>query len=88
MLQCGGALALVHDAGGMGRLRGYLWSRCHAVCAASSAGLLYVTTGVHGAHVLVGMVLILLYTLQGYSWSLYSILSTDTSHGLLCIVLY
>ena len=50
--------------------------------------MLYVTTGVHGAHVLVGMVLILAYVLQGYSWSVYCSASTDTSQGLLGIILY
>ena len=37
--------------------------------AAGVAGVFYVTTGVHGAHVLVGMLLILLYTVQVHSWS-------------------
>ena len=52
------------------------------------AGLLYVTTGVHGGHVLVGMLCILCYVVQGYSWSVYCPASTDTTHGLLSIVLY
>nr|QHQ98640.1 cytochrome c oxidase subunit 3 [Lacrimia lanifica] len=56
--------------------------------SSSTAGLLYVTTGVHGAHVLLGMVLLLLYALQSYTWCLHSGSSTDTSHGLLSLILY
>jgi len=52
------------------------------------AGLLYVTTGVHGGHVALGMVLILLYAIQGHTWTLHSAVSTDGIHGILSIVLY
>ena len=52
------------------------------------AGMLYVTTGIHGGHVLVGMILILLCTLQWHVVSLYSPSSTDCIHGVLSVVLY
>ena len=52
------------------------------------AGLLYVTTGVHGGHVLLGMLLILLYAAQAHTYATYSAAATDTVHGLLGIVLY
>ena len=61
----------------------------HSVASASGvAGLLYVTTGVHGGHVLLGMVLILLYDIQSMGWGLYVPVSTDSIHGILSIVLY
>ena len=37
---------------------------------------------------LVGMLLILAYTLQVHTWSIYSSTSTDSIHGLLGILLY
>ena len=52
------------------------------------AGLLYVTTGIHGGHVLLGMVLILLYTIQACTYTPYTAASTDTVHGILSIILY
>ena len=52
------------------------------------AGLLYVTTGVHGGHVLLGMLLILLYDVQGHAWTIYSSVSSDSIHGILSIVMY
>ena len=52
------------------------------------AGLLYVTTGVHGGHVLLGMLLLLVYDLQCISLGAYSANSTDAIHGILGIVLY
>ena len=55
---------------------------------AGVAGLLYVTTGVHGGHVLLGMLLILLYATQAHTYAVHSAVSTDTIHGLLGIILY
>ena len=52
------------------------------------AGLLYGTTGVHGGHVLLGMLLILLYGVQATTYSPFTTASTDTIHGILSIVLY
>ena len=50
--------------------------------------MLYVVTGVHGAHVLLGMLLLLLYTLQAHTWPAYGGHSIDATHGVLGIVLY
>ena len=55
---------------------------------AGVSGLLYVTTGVHGGHVLLGMLLLLCYEVQSHTWTPYSAASTDTVHGVLSIVLY
>jgi len=52
------------------------------------AGLLYVTTGVHGGHVLLGMLLLLVYDLQSMTLGVYNANSTDAIHGVLGIVLY
>jgi len=52
------------------------------------AGLLYVTTGIHGGHVLLGMLLILMYTSQASTYTPYTAASTDTVHGILSIILY
>ena len=60
----------------------------HTTTHTGVAGLLYVTTGIHGGHVLVGMILILLCTSQWLCVSLYSASSTDCIHGVLSVVLY
>ncbi len=52
------------------------------------AGLLYVTTGVHGGHVLLGMVLILIYDVQGHTYAVHTAAANDSIHGILSIVLY
>ena len=58
------------------------------VLSTGIGGMLYATTGIHGGHVLVGMLLILAYALQVHTWSTYSSTSTDSSHGVLSIMLY
>nr|QHQ98672.1 cytochrome c oxidase subunit 3 [Rhynchopus humris] len=52
------------------------------------AGVFYTTTGVHGGHVVVGMMLILLYTMQVHTWGTWGGYSLSTTHGLLGILLY
>ena len=60
----------------------------HRLHLSSTGGLLYVTTGVHGGHVLVGMLLLLVYSLQGHAWCMYSSASTDGSHGIVGVIMY
>ena len=42
----------------------------------------------HGGHVLLGALLVLLYGVQAHTYGLYSAAATDSVHGVLGIVLY
>jgi cytochrome c oxidase subunit 3 len=52
------------------------------------AGVFYVVTGVHGGHVFVGLLLIVLYTVQLHTWHVWSAYSMDAIHGVVGVILY
>ena len=60
----------------------------HQMCTPGVAGVFYVVTGLHGGHVLVGMLLILLYTVQAHTWHSYGAYSYDAVHGVVAVLLY
>eukprot|EP01012_Entosiphon_sulcatum_P016747 TRINITY_DN21636_c0_g1_i1.p1 TRINITY_DN21636_c0_g1~~TRINITY_DN21636_c0_g1_i1.p1 ORF type:complete len:193 (-),score=11.35 TRINITY_DN21636_c0_g1_i1:37-615(-) len=55
---------------------------------AGPAGVFYVVTGVHGGHVLIGLLMLGMYALQLHTWHTWSGYSMDTVHGVVAITLY
>ncbi len=50
--------------------------------------MFYVVTGVHGGHVLVGVLMLLAYDVQLHTWSAAGAYSADAVHGVVAVVLY
>nr|ATQ37471.1 cytochrome c oxidase subunit 3 [Diplonema sp. ATCC 50224] len=58
------------------------------LCSSSTTGLLYVVTGIHGAHVLVGCIAITMYMITVTHWHVYAYATCTTLHLLVGIVGY